>query len=120
MIIKAKTIPHEKQHYDTVGDYWKDKKGVIQIRVSKDKREEYEWLVLIHELVEICLIKFQGVSMKEVDKFDLMVEKRRGHHVEPGDEMDAPYYKQHHLVTVVERLVCHELGLNWEEYNSYS
>src|SRR5258708_6317856 len=118
MRINIKTIPHNKQRYDTCGDYWVDKRGTIQVRISEESNEKYEWLVLLHELTEMCLAKYQGVDWDKIDAFDIEFEKNRKgwDNSEPGDAENSPYYKQHHLATVVERLICHELELNWEEY----
>ena len=35
MNITIKTIAHDKQRYDTVGDWWFDDEGDLQIRVSR-------------------------------------------------------------------------------------
>lgn len=116
MKIVIKEIPHNKQRYNTSGDYWLDKKGDVQVRISKMIKPEYFWPVLIHELVEMCLTKYQGVKWDKIDKFDKMVAKKRGLDVDPGAEKDAPYYKQHHVAQIVEELIVHELGINWEHY----
>jgi hypothetical protein len=42
--ITIKVIPDSKQRYETSGDYWIDKRGTIQVRISKSKNWRYEAL----------------------------------------------------------------------------
>jgi hypothetical protein len=47
-------------------------------------------------------------------------ERKEGLHTdseEPGDAVGAPYRKQHCIATAVERLLCAELGVDWDRYN---
>ena len=37
MKINIETIPHGDQRYPTVGDYWDDSDGVVQVRVSEQR-----------------------------------------------------------------------------------
>ena len=118
MKIVIETIPHEKQRYDTVGDYWMDKDGTMQVRISEEDTEKGIFLTMIHELVEAFLTKYQGVNWNDIEEFDkkLLITKPDA---EPGDDKNAPYYKQHHLATAIEMILAHELGINWENYNNY-
>lgn len=115
-------IPHKKQRYPTCGDWFFKKNGDLVIRVSKEVgswREQY--LVAVHELVEVLMCKHDGVSQKAVDKFDIKFEKEResGKHsneAEPGDESSAPYYRQHQVASGVERILGAQLGVDWNTY----
>ena len=62
MKINIETIPHSDQRYPTVGDYWDDENGVIQVRVSDMKDWRYEALVVMHELIEMFLTKHRGIA----------------------------------------------------------
>jgi hypothetical protein len=72
----------------------------------------YEFLVIIHELVEYVLCWCVGIKPETVDKFD-MEFKGNG---EPGDSPNAPYHKQHCIATGVERILAAFLGVSWRDY----
>ena len=112
MKIEAKTIPHNKQRYNTVGDYF-EKYGKVHFRISKLENPWHEWLILIHEIIEYVLITKRGIEIKDIDKFDIEF-KGEG---EPGDHKDAPYYWEHQLATAIEHLIATELFANWQEYD---
>lgn len=115
--IVIKTIPHKEQRYDTIGDYWIDENNVLQFRVS-EMDDASEWLVIMHELIEQFLTGQRGITGEVIDKFDMDYEKNRTEDSleEPGDNQAAPYYKEHQFATAVERLLCTELGLDWNTY----
>lgn len=133
MNIDIQVIPHNEQRYDTVGDWfftkdWYRPKGtemgpqklwtpidLLHIRVSKMSDWRYEVLVGLHELVECLICRQQGVSQQAVDNFD-MAWQQHADIAEPGDDPTAPYYQQHQLASVVERLVSLALGVYWPAY----
>lgn len=122
MNVTIKTIPHDKQVYETCGDWRFDEKGDLNIFISDMKNWKYEALVAIHELIEVCLCKDREITTEEVDAFDINFEEQRkiGFHSEqdePGDDPDAPYRKEHFFATSVERLIAAELGVDWKEYD---
>lgn len=119
MNIRIETIPHGQQRYPTVGDWFFDSHGDLVIKVSELGDWRYEALVAVHELVEVLLCKHQGVSQEEVDKFDIEFEKARveGNVDEPGDDVRAPYRRQHCLATAIERVMAAEFGVAWNDYN---
>ena len=119
--IVMKPIPHGEQRYKIIGDYWEDKK-TINYRVSQMTDWRYQFLVLLHEFIELNLLKQKGVSIDDVDAFDIKFEAERllGKHTpeeEPGDAKDAPYRKEHALATKIERILAKKLGVNWREYD---
>lgn len=121
MNINIKVIPHDKHRYLTVGDWWFDDLGVLQIRVSDMGNEDYENLVVLHELAEVLLCKKRGITTKQVDDFDMNFEQERaagvhGQYEEPGDDPKAPYRKEHFFATNIERLMSNELGVDWRTY----
>jgi hypothetical protein len=120
MKINIEVIPHNEQRYDTAGDYWTDKAGTLQVRISR-MRVVYVWLVLLHELVEIFLCQMQGVKFSAIDKFDIKYENDRGRGLhsntdEPGDDRAAPYGRQHCMATALERMLCAYLDVAWRDY----
>lgn len=119
MKISVRTIPHKGQRYETVGDWWFDKKGDLQIRVSDMKNWKYELLVAIHEIIEVSLCKDRGITDAKVTSFDKMFEACRapGNTDEPGDDPQAPYKKEHFFATSLERLLAAELNVDWGAYD---
>jgi len=102
---------HRKEASETVGD-WHARGGEDHIEVSGMKDERYELLIAVHELVEKVLCDTAGITEQQVDEFDNNF-KGVG---EPGDDINAPYYHQHQIATIIERIVAVELNVNWEKY----
>lgn len=119
MNINIKTIPHNEQRYDTVGDWWWAENEDLEIRVSDMKNPKYEFLVALHELVEVMLCKDREITTEMVDAFDKAFEANRkeGDFREAGDSLDAPYQKEHFFATCIERLVACELKVDWIKYD---
>ena len=115
--IVYKVIPHNRQRYDTTGDFFTHK-GIEHFRVSRMANERMEHLVLIHELVERVLCYHRGISNQDIDRFDLWFESVRAEDskTEPGDDPRAPYRREHRFATKIERLLAKELGVSWREY----
>jgi hypothetical protein len=120
MKINIETIPHGEQRYPTVGDYWDDSEGVVQVRVSDMKDWRYEALVVVHELVEMFLTKHRDIAEQDISDFDVKFERSREEGLvtgEPGDHVNAPYRREHFFATNLERLFSSELGVDWFEYD---
>ena len=137
MKVIIQTIPHEKQPYDTVGDWrFENAKGepieqvealskantddcVLRINVSNMGNWKYEMLVAMHELAETLMCMHDGVMVEDVDAFDKKFEAAReeDNTDEPGDDPRAPYARQHCIATAIERLMCAQLGCAWNEYD---
>lgn len=131
--ITAQTIPHSEQRYDTVGDYWRteitdeyhdgtvEKHELLDLRVSDLGNEDYEFLVLIHELIEEHLTRRRGIPEPVIKAFDEQFEKERAQGLwtadaEPGHDPRAPYRKEHLFAEKIELLVGLELGIDWPDY----
>src|SRR6516165_10297182 len=97
MKITIEVIPHKAQRYPTVGDWWFDKNGDLEIRVSALSDWRLESLIAVHELWEVLLCKHTGITEASVTEFDVEFEKRRapGDDSEPGDSPKAPYRSEH-------------------------
>lgn len=120
MNIVIKTIPHSDHRYSTVGDYWFEDDGSLQIRVSDTGNWKHEALVALHEMVEVLLCKDRGISEPDIMAFDMAFEAKRepGNEDEPGDDPAAPYGKEHRFAENLERLLAGELGVNWNQYDA--
>jgi hypothetical protein len=115
--IRIKTIPHNKQRYDTAGDYW-DNKDQKEIRVSRLNNSTYEFLITIHELVEAYLAEARGIKEPDILKFDIkkLKDLKSRYRFNPGDDPKAPYHKEHKFATKIEKLLAKEFGVDWREY----
>jgi hypothetical protein len=116
------TIPHDQQRYPTVGDYWEDEHGIEQIRISEMMDWRYEVLVAVHEIVEMALTRQRGIAEEAITEFDIHFEQDKEKGLvggEAGDNVNAPYRKEHFFATNLERLFAAELGVDWFEYDRY-
>lgn len=120
MQIIVKVIDHSFQRYETIGDWWFESDGTLQIRVSNLGDERYHFLISFHEQAEAILCKARGISEEEVSNFDKRFEQNRpeGNTDEPGDHPNAPYKAEHFFATSIERLMAAELGVEWEDYDA--
>lgn len=122
MNISIKTIPHDSQRYETVGDWKFDEKGDLEITISDMGDWKKEVLVGIHELIEVVLCKDRNISDEVVTEFDKKFEKMREEFPdiigddEPGQHPKAPYVNEHNVATRVEVMMAGELKVDWEEY----
>jgi len=119
MNIQIKTIPHNEQRYDTVGDWCWTVDGDLEIRVSNMNNWKYEMLVAYHELAEVLLCKDRGIKQEDVDNFDIEFEKNRseGNTDEPGNDEKAPYRDEHKLATQLEFILASGLNVDWNLYD---
>jgi len=122
MEIKIKTIPHITQRYPTVGDYQEQPDGSWFISVSEMGDDRYNFLVAIHECIELYLTKFEGITEEEITAYDLYYEAAREQglveeYSEPGFSENAPYKKQHMIATAVEMMLAAELKVDWMAYD---
>jgi hypothetical protein len=123
MQIRVNVIPHNEQRYETLGDWWFDEEGTLQIRVSSMDNEDYENCIAIHEQIEAILCKKRGITEKQVSDWDKQFEEAREKYPdifgdnEPGDHPKAPYNNEHMFASRVEHSIAQELGIDWAEYN---
>ena len=124
MRIEFRIVPHTKQRYDTVGDYY-PQRGALWIKVSDLKDRRYIILVFLHELIEYLLCRLARVKARDIDLFDRTYEQTRGqgvapcgcqHHDEPGDDEHAPYHRQHLCASGCEVLIAKTLEVDWAKY----
>lgn len=118
--ISIKVIPHSKQRYPTCGDWYYGEDKTLNICVSQMGDSRYEFLVALHELVEVKLCEWCGITQKAVDEFDMEYEKNRAEddYSEPGDSPKAPYKFQHCVATGIERIVAAVMGVDWADYEA--
>jgi hypothetical protein len=123
MEIRINKIQHNWQRYDTVGDYYREHDGRLKLYISDLNNKNYEFLVTIHELIEMLLVSHRNKSFARIDNFDIQFEKdrKKGKHsdrAEPGNSKKAPYHAEHKFATKIERLLAKELKVNWKKYEN--
>lgn len=114
MNITIQVIPTADQRYATLGDYWWEGEE-LQIRVSEmpDWREQI--LIAVHELIEATLCEDRGIEEPDIMAFDTEHPECS----DPGAHPDAPYRAEHFFAENIERLLCAEFGLDWQEYEQH-
>jgi len=127
MNISVQVIPHLQQRYNTVGD-WQVRDGTLYITVSElrypngvpyAKKENGQFVLAVHEMIEAFSCLYKGITEKEVDAFDLdlkKIEEAQELAIEIGDHPDSPYKQPHMLASGVERILCYVFGITWYEY----
>lgn len=123
MRILIETIPHESQRYKTCGDWILEKDGTLHVLISETGNDDYNFMIGIHEVIEQFLCKKSGIAQQEVDEFDMAYEERRKKSIttdnsEPGDNRFAPYERQHNIASGIERILCAELGVKYQDYET--
>lgn len=108
-----------KQRYNTVGDYYYNLFGSLVVLVSDMGDWRMEFLIAYHELSEIPLCWEAGITIREIDEFDMEYDLRRepGNTSEPGDDQACPYYHCHQYASQQEREMCAKFGIDWDEYD---
>lgn len=114
--IIIQVISHNYQRYDTCGDWQTDGEGNWHIAVSNLDDPRYNFLVALHELVEMALCNERNITAEQVDAFDIGYEGR--YPEDPGIDPEAPYHKEHMAATVIERDMARRLHVNWDKYNA--
>jgi len=112
MKIIIESIPHGDHRYSTLGDYWRDDAGVLQIRVSEMSDPRDMVLCALHELVEVLICEHRSISEPDIMAFDVAHPDAE----EPGELKDAPYHKEHVFAETIERLTALQLDRDWNDY----
>lgn len=118
MDIIIRTIPESEMRPEVNGaDWYFDKEGNLQVRVSPMSDQRYEILLAFHEAVEAIMCRQHGVDHHTVDQWDLEFDKTHTFDVNAGDFPDCPYRKEHCHATAIERILAAELDVVWEVYD---
>lgn len=115
--IIIKTIPHNEQRYDTVGDYQSFDNGtIVEFRISDLNDPVFEQAISFHEQIEKFFNMLDGITDEMVDEFDLnwLPEK----YDEPGLDPACPYHCNHMKADAFERMFIQLCGRSWGEYEN--
>lgn len=114
---KLDTDDIKDHRYRSIDDWWDPHEWTEELRfktvVADMGNPDYNFLVLLHAMVEQYLCYRHGVTDKEVTKFDTGIGKDLD---EPGADTRAPYYAEHEIATEVEVIVSAALNVDWVEY----
>lgn len=102
--------------YESLGDYWYSS-NELRFRIVETGNHSYNRLILIHEMIEEFLTEIRGIKEQDILKFDLQFEKD-GKIGEPGNDENAPYRSEHRFAEMIEKMLCHEVGIDWNKYES--
>lgn len=105
-------VPQHLQRYETVGDYGENEHNVWFRITAFPNNPGYSIAVLLHEILEFYRNKQEGISIEDVDNFDLSHPELD----DPGLSLDAPYHKTHMEGDAIERLAILFFGEDWVKY----
>jgi Mn-dependent DtxR family transcriptional regulator len=110
--ILIKTIPHRKQRLKNgdIADYVEISEKTV-IATSDLGSADFNFLVQVHEFVELFLIQKAGIAIKDIDDWDCK------HPDTMGDNPKAPYHVEHCKAEQIERFAAKVCGISWTEYN---
>jgi hypothetical protein len=114
MRIVIETKPKNLMRYVTAGDYFEVQKDNVFIDVCEQGNDDANFLISLHELIEWYLTKKRGIKEEDIMDFDLAHPDS----LEPGDEKDSIYRREHRFAENIERLVAGELGIDFNEHNN--
>lgn len=101
--------------YKDIGDWEVTENNgdlIMDIYCGDMKNTDYNFLVLLHELIESYLCYRRGITDNEVTKWDM----DHADEEYPGDMPDAPYHKEHQTATDIESMIATELEVDWIKY----
>jgi hypothetical protein len=113
--IVIKFIPHARQRRDEIGDWYLDRKGNLQVRITDLDNWRYNVLFARHEMDEAILCMKAGITTEMVDKDDDLASKLD----DPDSLSGYPgccYQQQHSDALASEWQFSRLLGVDWIEY----
>lgn len=116
MRIEVKTVDPSAMRYPTAGDWEWLPDGALMLKVPEYGGNDVSvLLVAIHEMIEAYLCKRDGITDEMVTKWDTdnpLLE-------EPGDELAAPYHKQHVIAMCIEKECATATRTDWLKHDQW-
>lgn len=109
---KVSEVSHEKQRYDTIGDWIPGRP--VEIRISRMRDGRFGELTALHETLEYLI--YCRLCRGTDEKARAFDENYRGGHEEPGDDRAAPYHAAHVIATFAEKALAKAKRVDWKEY----
>jgi hypothetical protein len=103
--------------YETPSDYFEEGRGrntkeVISVYSKIAKKDRI--FLAVHELIERILIHYWGLTVFDIDRFDM---KKGGRYYEGMYGEDKRYKKAHKVATAIEKSLVEAMGEDWKKYN---
>jgi|SRR5579863_1212770 len=122
--VNIQVIPHEQQRYPTLGDFWWDEYGNLQIRISDLGDWRMNMGVAYHEFMESMFMKYNNISEPEQFTFDNWWEDQYNKGLvtdgsdEPGFSKDPKncYRDEHNIADYLEHAFITRLGVDINKY----
>lgn len=111
--VSIEFIDPKAMRYASVGDWEISDNGALYISIADTGNWLYNTLVAIHEFVEVFLCTAQGITQKQVDRFDFAHQDDD----DPGEHPKAPYHAMHMMAMAVEMMLATFLGVSWRPYS---
>jgi hypothetical protein len=105
--------------YYTYGDYYLKDNGDLKFEIVDHKNDDYNYLTLVHELLEYFLLRKKGVNINDIDTYDKIFEddpERVAKYYEPGADPTCPYKVEHDYANKVVKELCDTTGVNYEDW----
>lgn len=110
------TTDMKSQRYESIDDWFDpwviDKDAYFRTLVADTGNIDYNFLVLLHAMIEQYLCYRHGVSDEKVTKWDLDNPELD----DPGSHHDAPYHSEHMAAENIERAMAYFLKVDWKKY----
>lgn len=108
MKIKTEIQDPNLMRYNTLGDwFYVPFIDTLVFQVADTGNDEYNKLILIHELIEELLTSHKGIKEEDIMKFDIEHPELD----EPGESRLAPYHDEHMLAQRIEDMLCVYMGI---------
>lgn len=113
------TTDHIKDHRYRSIDDWTDPTPtpsgmVFSTETADTGNMDYNFLVLIHALVEQYLCYKHKITDEQVTGFDMA----HTHCDNPGEHEEAPYYEEHLAANDIEAQISAMLEVKWSDYET--
>lgn len=116
IVILLKTDDIKDHRYRSIDD-WQDPKKEgpfleFNTQVADTGNMDYNFLVLMHALVEQYLCHKHRITDAQVTKFDMDHPQLD----DPGNAIEAPYHNEHMVANDIESMLSVALGVEWKKY----
>lgn len=115
--ITVKLIDPANQRFGECGDWFYDAEDHhLTVFVSRMEDWRSEIAVAIHEALEAVMCLDADVDQTDVDAFDKTFYQLNDGTNNAGDSSEAPYFNQHVAATFVEKEICNQVKLDWNQH----
>lgn len=108
MKIIIQDVPKSQIPRNDVANYYVTPEA-LKIDVLSMSDWRYEALIALHEFIECMLVRQKNLDFKDIDDWDENNELM-------GEDLRAPYHKEHIFSENLERLFAQALNVDWKHY----